>query len=102
MARAMSLLLLVAFVPASALAQTASVGARPEPRFHVPNDIANPSDQRFAGSRIIAGEEVMPNAVIGFGFFGEKAERGAHSRATARDLALPKTRKAAVGFSLRF
>ena len=54
------------------------------------------------GSVIIAGTEVTPNAMVGFGMFGERAERPAHARSINRDYSLPKTRKAAVGFALRF
>ena len=54
------------------------------------------------GSRIFAGRHLMPNGVVGIGMFGQKADKGPHSAATDRDLSLPKQRKAAVGFSLRF
>ena len=44
----------------------------------------------------------MPNGVLGVGMFGQKAEKGPLSAATARDYSLRKQRKAAVGFSLKF
>ena len=54
------------------------------------------------GSRIIAGTEVMANTSVGFGMFGEKAERPDHARSTNRDYSVPKSRKAAFGVALRF
>jgi hypothetical protein len=44
----------------------------------------------------------MPNGVIGFGLFGQRSAGPGGSPVTARDWALPKQRKAAVGFSLKF
>ena len=55
-----------------------------------------------SGSRIFAGRELIPNGVIGVGMFGQKAEKGPLSAATARDLSIRKQRKASVGFSLKF
>lgn len=55
-----------------------------------------------SGSRIIAGKRFMPNGVMGVGFFGQKSESSPLSPATARELSMPKQRKAAVGISLRF
>jgi hypothetical protein len=66
--------------------------------------LAEPS-QLYSGdpdSRIVAGTEVLPNGMFGFGMFGEKTAETAHSRATVRDFSLPRARKPAVGFSLKF
>lgn len=110
MVRAIPMLLLVAFLSSPSLAQSANipddpivvVGQRPASRFAISDIPASPRLSPQAGSRIIAGTELSPNAMIGFGIFGEKPERAAHAPATSRDLRLPKSRKAAVGFSLRF
>lgn len=65
------------------------------------------SETDLAGSRssespIIAGKELFPNTTIGFGMFGQKAEKSPHTSSTARELAIPKSRRAAVGLSLKF
>lgn len=73
---------------------------RPAPSFDILDESA-PNPKSY-GSRIIAGTEVMPNAMLGVGFFGERAEKSAHAPSIAREFTLPKSRKAAVGFSLRF
>lgn len=70
--------------------------------FTMPGEHRDGAARPGSGSRIFAGEELMPNGVIGFGMFGEKAERSPHSRSIARELTLPKQRKAAVGFLLKF
>ena len=44
----------------------------------------------------------MANTSVGFGMFGEKAERPDHARSTNRDYSVPKSRKAAFGVALRF
>jgi hypothetical protein len=85
-------------VPAST--SKASSEQRPATSFDIPDE-ANPNPKSF-GSRIIAGTEIIPNAMMGIGFFGERAEKSAHAPSVARELSLPKSRKAAVGFSLRF
>ena len=70
--------------------------------FDIPDQLTNVRSGSGLGSRILAGRELMPNGVIGLGMFGQKSEKGPLSAATARDLSLPKHRKAAVGFSLKF
>jgi len=54
------------------------------------------------GSKIIAGTELLANTTVGFGFFGQKAERPDHARSISRDYSIPKSRKAAFGVALRF
>ena len=76
--------------------------AGPERSFDISNDVSDPDGSNSKGSRIIAGTEVMANTAIGFGLFGEKAERPDHTRSTNRDYSVPKTRKAAFGVALRF
>ena len=75
--------------------------ARPGPSFDIPdeNDLVG---SRNPGSRIIAGTEVYPNATVGFGMFGQKAEKSPHASSTVRELATPKSRRAAVGLSFKF
>lgn len=70
--------------------------------FDIVDDTFDTDGSHSKGSRIIAGTEVMANTSIGFGLFGEKAERPDHTRSINRDYSVPKTRKAAVGVALRF
>ena len=70
--------------------------------FDIASDRSSARPDRDAGTRIIAGREVMPNGTIGFGLFGQKSPSHSLGPVTARDMALPKQRKAAVGFSLKF
>lgn len=74
---------------------------RPAQNYDIPDE-ADIGGSRMSGSRIIAGTEVMPNTMVGFGMFGQKAEKTPHAASTARELALPKSRKAAVGLSFKF
>jgi hypothetical protein len=71
------------------------------PDFDIVDDSTGPGPAT-KGSVIIAGTELVPNAMVGFGMFGERAERADHARTTNRDYTMPKTRKAAVGVALRF
>lgn len=69
-------------------------------------DIQNPQQSgrgdRDAGARIIAGRSLMPNGMFGLGFFGQKDAGASPGRVTGRELTIPKQRRAAVGFSLKF
>lgn len=78
-----------------------SQNEKSSPSFHIADDPASP-DTSAKGSVIVAGKELIPNTTVGFGMFGERAERPDHARSTSRDYSLPKTRKAAVGVALRF
>ena len=112
MARFVPIAILVASLPGPALAQSQSANLapkpmvieeqQPEPSFDIPDDLSDSANLRPAGSWIVAGTEMVPNTMIGIGIFGEKVERAAQARATVRDFTLPKTRKPAVGFSLKF
>lgn len=103
----LSIAILLSSVPATSLAAQAANPwhASDEP---APANSFDLPDERSArigsssGSRIIAGTDVMPNATVGFGMFGHKSEKSQLAPATARDLSLPRTRRAAVGFSLKF
>lgn len=100
---------LLAF-PAVGIAQTPAPSASPwqvqvEPQKAQSFDIAStrinlPSDN--PDSRVVAGTEVLPNGMVGFGMFGERTQSANHSRSTVRDFSLPRDRKPAVGFSLKF
>lgn len=70
--------------------------------FAVPHTAIGNGSKSGSGSRIIAGEELTANGMIGFGIFGEKTEKSLHSPSIARELNLPKQRKAGIGFSLKF
>ena len=112
MARFVSMALLSMLLTAPAQAQVAksaasspwqvSVEAEPERNFDIIDVSPDHDGSGTRGSRIIAGTEVMANTAIGFGMFGEKAERPDHARTTNRDYSVPKTRKAAFGVALRF
>ena len=75
---------------------------KPERSFDIVDDSFDINGTSGKGSRIIAGTEVMANTSVGFGMFGEKAERPDHARSTNRDYSVPKSRKAAFGVALRF
>lgn len=57
---------------------------------------------RADGARIIAGRQIMPNGIIGFGFFGPKPAASLVAPVTIGERAIRKQRRAAVGLSLRF
>ena len=115
MGRAMGRLVLVALavsIPSAAgWAQTPSPAPSPwqtnvEPQTVRALDLslaqANPLSPDNPDSRVVAGTEVLPHGMLGFGMFGDKAEGTVHTRATVRDFTLPRARKPAVGFSLKF
>lgn len=72
------------------------------PKFDIVDDKSTLPTVHRNESRIFAGTELAPNAVVGIGMFGFKSEKSLHSPVTARDLDTTRRRKAAVGFSLRF
>lgn len=57
---------------------------------------------RDGGTRMIAGKRIMPNGTIGIGFLGRNSASPSLAPVTVRDMAIPKQRKAAIGFSLKF
>lgn len=73
-----------------------------ERSFDIVDDASDTRSSGSKGSRIIAGTEVMANTSIGFGLFGEKAERPDHAKSINRDYSVPKSRKAAIGVAVRF
>jgi hypothetical protein len=97
-------------LPAAGLAQTQGQTpspwqAAPEPPKTQSFDLSStrtslPSDN--PDSRVVAGTEVLPNTMVGFGMFGDQMQPSSHSRSTVRDFSLPRDRKPAVGFSLKF
>jgi hypothetical protein len=112
MARIVSIALMSMLVAAPVKAQVANSAApgpwqlsediAAERNFDIVDDESDTVGSGGKGSRIIAGTEVMANTAIGFGLFGEKAERPDHARSTNRDYSMPKTRKAAFGVAVRF
>ena len=111
MARFVSSALASVLIAASAQAQVAPDAApnpwlidekaKPERSFDIMDDVPS-AQSNSKGSRIIAGTELMANTAIGFGLFGEKADRPDHATSINRDYSVPKTRKAAVGVAVRF
>jgi hypothetical protein len=75
---------------------------KPARSFDVADISGDPNAADEKGSLIVAGRELAPNTTFGVGLFGEKAERPIHRPSTNRDHAMPRSRKAAVGFALRF
>jgi len=73
-----------------------------EPSFDIMDEPADTDSSGAKGSRIIAGTEVLANTSIGFGMFGQKADKPDHTRSINRDYSIPKSRKAAFGVALRF
>jgi hypothetical protein len=78
------------------------VEPEPTPGFDLSTGVTQSTSAGGPGSRIVADTEVLDDGTFGFGMFGHKAERSAHSPATARDFGMPRDRKPAVGFSLKF
>lgn len=70
--------------------------------YSMPHSSPAPPAGTNGGTRIFAGTALLPNTVFGLGLFGERANREPLAPVTAREINLPKQRKAAVGFSLRF
>lgn len=110
MARLVVFALAVSLSSASGLASAADRPSNPwsgaeesraPPSFDIPDEI-DLAGSRATGSRIIAGTEVLPNATVGFGMFGQKVEKSPHASSTVRELAIPKSRRAAVGLSFKF
>jgi hypothetical protein len=75
---------------------------KPERSFDIVDYPADTDSSGVKGSKIIAGTELLANTSIGFGMFGEKADRPDHTRSITRDYSVPKSRKAAIGVAFRF
>lgn len=52
--------------------------------------------------RISISTEIGPNLTAGVGLFGPKRDKNYQRPVTGRELDLPKSRRAGVGFSLKF
>lgn len=109
MARLVPIAIMAMILSAPAWSQSTQIVANSAPEAHarpqnydIPDSAAYPSFGGMSGSRIVAGTELLPNTLVGIGMFGPKAEKSPHAAATARDLAVTRSRKAAVGLSLRF
>ena len=92
-------------------AQTPNSPASPwradaEPRamrsFDLSSTQTNQHSSNDPAGRVVFGTELLANGTAGFGMFGEESTQPAQSRATVRDYTLPRSRKPAVGFSLKF
>ena len=70
--------------------------------FSMPHAAPAPTAEMNGGSRIFAGTALLPNTMFGLGLFGERVSGEPLAPVTGREIDLPKRRKAAVGFSLRF
>ena len=111
MARILTLAVASVFFAAPVQAQVATDSAlspwsvsedeKASANFDIVDDSTGPGTAT-KGSMIVAGTELAPNAMVGFGVFGERTARPDHARSTIRDYSLPKSRKAAVGVAMRF
>jgi hypothetical protein len=79
-----------------------SAEPRPTRSFDSSSTGANPPASDYAENSFVTETELLPNGMIGFGMFGEKRVGSIHSRATVRDFTIPRQRKPAVRFSLKF
>lgn len=55
-----------------------------------------------SSTRMLASTEVSSHATVGFGWFGLKPERSRQSHVTGFDASRPRSRRAAIGLSLKF
>lgn len=60
------------------------------------------TDWRESEERISISTKIGPNLSAGIGMFGYKRDRAHQAPVTARDLDLPKSRRAGMGISLKF
>ncbi len=60
------------------------------------------SESSTPDSHPFATTEIAPNARFGIGMFGYKQERFGMAPTTVREVNSPRTRRAGVGFSLKF
>lgn len=119
MPRLPPIMLLALLAAAPAAGQSYSLtGARPSDAWRIPHEAPAPLKEiRFTlpasdyvepdGSLgrqrgIIAGIEVAPQAVVGIGLFDRLAKRPAQPPDPASDNGQRRSRKAAIGMSLRF
>ena len=100
MVRLGSVALILLSLPAAAWSGPPA-GAEPgqSRSFHLPRP---PADFRFVADERFGRTEIAPNAHIGFGMFGLKPEKSHLRPVTGREINIPKQRRAAVGFSLKF
>ena len=98
MVRLSSVALILLSLPAAAWSAPPSP-ADTNPTFHLPQTIDH---QRFAPAVAIGKTSIGPNAQFGFGVFGLKAEKTHLRPVTVGEINVPKQRRAAVGFSLKF
>jgi len=89
----------------SSLSAAASAGPR-EAAENTANattfQLPKPSARFVASDERVGKTEIAPNTQFGFGMFGLKSEKSPLQPATGREIDMPKQRRAAVGFSLKF
>ena len=98
MVRVTAIALFSLLLPAVALAIPPASTPDGTQRFQLPD----PHADRFESGDRIGRTEIAPNTLFGFGMFGLKSEKSPQRAVTGRELDLPKQRRPAVGFSLRF
>ncbi|HTK58968.1 MAG TPA: hypothetical protein VL336_08305 [Sphingomicrobium sp.] len=115
MTRLITIALFMSILPASAWGQSnGDVTPLASPSWQTKKAEVNPSNYSLqgagpaatapsgSGTRMFASTEVSSHATIGFGMFGLKPERSAQPHVTGNDAGKPRSRRAAVGLSLKF
>ena len=99
MVRLLAVALIVLAVPTHAWADP-PVHARQQPQsIYLPPSAAGSA---FNRSERLGRTEIAPNLHFGVGVFGLKSDKSPLRPVTAREIDVPKQRRAAVGFSLKF
>ena len=95
---ARSLFALLALLPVSAWGQSPSAPPPPVRSFELPTT----PDSWQSDGRPFAAAPIAPNATFGIGMFGLRQERSGMAATTVREVNSPRTRRAAIGFSVKF
>jgi hypothetical protein len=74
----------------------------PPPNYSVHSTGSAATTPPDSSTRMFAGMEVSSDATVGFGLFGLKRERSLLPHVTGYDASRPRSRRAAIGLSLKF
>jgi hypothetical protein len=113
--RLIAIALIVSILPASALGQT-NVDSAPVvsstwqtkmaegrlPNYSLQSEESAATAPSGSNTRMFASTEVSSQATVGFGLFGLKRERSPQPHVTGYDASRPRSRRAAIGLSLKF
>jgi lipopolysaccharide export system protein LptC len=115
MTRLVTIAMLLAILPASAWGQsteddtpvvspswqTKMAEVRP-PNYSLQGAGSAATAPSGSSTRMFASTEVSSHATVGFGLFGLKTERSLQPHVTGYDARKPRSRRAAIGLSLKF